>query len=73
MAAKGQVEQICTADDAAAGGVAHSVECPQVDVYSLSGLLAWNRSTALQLGGVTRHCDASIATISVGGQEWYLA
>lgn len=35
MAAKGQVEQIVTTDDAAAGGVAHSVECPQVSLYPL--------------------------------------
>ena len=42
MAAKGQVEQIVTSDDAAAGGVAHSVECPQVITNSFSTPLAMN-------------------------------
>ena len=35
MAAKGQVEQIVTSDDAGAGGAAHSVECPQVNIQSM--------------------------------------
>lgn len=33
--AKGQVEQIVTTDDAAAGGSSQSVECPQVSISQL--------------------------------------
>ncbi len=49
MAAKGQVEQIVTTDDAAAGGVAHSVECPQVSLHSLR-MLGHNTSLESYVG-----------------------
>lgn len=64
MAAKGQVEQIVTTDDAAAGGVAHSVECPQVNTNPYFCLLAGRESTCFS------YAMECVVTSSCNDQSW---